>query len=147
MVVMNGAILITIGLACCSLIVSGQTRTPSTSQSSAASQRQHEIADLRSQVADLNKKLETLESRLNFFWMLLKDKQDRTDSITLNMSDRTFQRVDTDSGFLLVSVREAIPYLNGYKIVLNIGNPLSASYSGFKAKVRWGKAYASNQFS
>jgi hypothetical protein len=41
----------------------------------------------------------------------------------------------------LISVKDAAPYLNGYKLHLNIGNPLSASYSGVKVKVRWARAY------
>jgi hypothetical protein len=39
-----------------------------------------------------------------------------------------------------------VPYLNGYKIVLKIGNPLSVSYSGFTAKIKWAKKYDYNQY-
>jgi hypothetical protein len=51
-----------------------------------------------------------------------------------------FQRLDTNNGTLLISLKDAQPYLNGYKINFNVGNPSSATYNGFKAKLRWGKA-------
>ena len=46
-----------------------------------------------------------------------------------------------DNGFLLISVESAEPYLTGYKLHFRIGNPLAANYAGFKAKVKWSKAY------
>jgi Protein of unknown function (DUF3251) len=141
----QAAVLI-IGLSCVSLNMNGQAKALSGPQSSAA-QQQREIVDLRGQVKELQKKLGELESRVSFFYLLLKDKQDRQDSITLDLSERTYQRVDTDNGFLLVSVEEAVPYLNGYKLLLTIGNPLSASYAGFKAKVKWAKVYDYKQYS
>jgi len=117
---------------------------PTGPQASAAQQR--EIADLRGQITALQKKVETLESRVSFIFVLLKDKQDRQDSVTLDLSEPTYQRLDTDNGFLLVSAEQAVPYLNGYKLLLKIGNPLSVSYSGFKAKVRWAKSYDYKQY-
>ena len=33
------------------------------------------------------------------------------------------------------------PYLDGQKVTLSIGNPSSATYSGFTLKVRWGMRY------
>jgi hypothetical protein len=71
----------------------------------------------------------------------LNHKQNRQDSITLDLTDHAFQRVDTDTGFFLVSVVEAVPYLNGYKLRLKIGNPSHATYSAAKLKVIWNKVY------
>ena len=57
----------------------------------------------------------------------------------LNLAERSYQRLDTDNGLFLISVQEATPYLNGYKVRLHIGNPSYATYSGFTAKAKWGK--------
>ena len=102
---------------------------------------QKQLADLRDEVLLLRQKLISLETALKFDEYQLKNKQERQDSIVLNLAEHTFQRLDTDSGFFLISVKEAVPYLNGYKLHLNIGNPLSASYSGVKVKARWAQAY------
>ena len=119
----------------------GQARAQSSPQSSA-----REIAELRGQIAALQKKVEELESRVNLAYLLLKDKQDRTDSVTLDLTEPTYQRLDTDNGFFLISSEQATPYLNGYKVTLKIGNPLSVSFSGFKATVKWGKTYDYKQY-
>lgn len=76
----------------------------------------------------------------------VSDKQDREDSVTLDPSQSGYQRLDTNNGFLLVSVEQAVPYSNGYKISLKIANPLSVTYSGFAAKIKWAKRYDANQF-
>jgi hypothetical protein len=42
-----------------------------------------------------------------------------------------YQRIETAVGSLLVSLGKAEPYLDGYKVQLQIGNPLAAQFSGF----------------
>jgi hypothetical protein len=42
-----------------------------------------------------------------------------------------YQRIETAVGPLLVSLGKAEPYLDGYKVQLQIGNPLAAQFSGF----------------
>ncbi|HLX84401.1 MAG TPA: DUF3251 domain-containing protein [Terriglobales bacterium] len=113
----------------------------SPAQQTPALGRERDIADLRQQVATLKDKVTSLESTLSLCLALLKDKQDRSDSVTLDMNDHAYGRLDMDNGFLLVSVQEVTPYLDGYKVGLSIGNPLSASFAGFTAKVKWGKKY------
>jgi hypothetical protein len=141
---LRGTIL-TIGLSCLPFNVIGQTKAQNVPQPSVA-QQQREIADLRGQISSLQKKVEELESRVSVVFDLLKYKQDRQDSVTLDLSERSYQRIDTDNGFFLISAEQAVPYLNGYKIVLKIGNPLSVSYSGFTAKIKWAKKYDYNQY-
>lgn len=41
----------------------------------------------------------------------------------------------------LISLHEIKPYLDGCKVAINIGNPTNVLYSGFKAKVKWGKRW------
>jgi hypothetical protein len=57
-------------------------------------------------------------------------------SIALNLTEHTYQRLDTYNGFFLVIVTDAVPELTGYKLRFKIGNPLYAKYSGFKVKIR-----------
>ncbi len=139
------ATILSVCLTCFSLNMSSQTETPSATPSSAAEQ-QRVIADLRAQVEALQKKVEYFGSREGLLAMRMNDKKDREDSVTLDLAHSTYQRLDTNNGVLLVSAEPAVPYLNGYKIPVKIGNPLSLSYSGLSAKIKWAKYYDSNQF-
>jgi hypothetical protein len=111
-----------------------------------AEEQQRTIEDLRAQIDSLQKKVDYFGAREALLAIHVNDKQDREDSVTLDFNQHAFHRLDTDNGFLLVSAEQAVPYQNGYKLSLKIANPLSVSYSGFSAKIRWAKAYDSNQF-
>ena len=139
------ATILSVCLTCLPLNVTSQTETPSATPPSAAEQ-QRDIADLRAQIDSLQKKVEYFGSRESLLSIRMSNKQDREDSVTLDFTQNEYQRLDTDNGFLLVSAEQAVPYLNGYKIPLKIANPLSVSYSGFTAKIRWAKRYDTNQF-
>ncbi len=52
-----------------------------------------------------------------------------------------YARVDTMSGTFLVSMTKLSPYADGYKVMLNIGNPNLASYHRLIVKASWGKRY------
>ena len=52
-----------------------------------------------------------------------------------------FQRLDTELGPFLVSVEGIIPYLNGHKLSLNIGNPSMSEFNGFTLKAKWGETF------
>ena len=139
------ATILSVCLTCFPLNVTSQTRTPSATPSSAEEQ-QREIADLQAQVDALQKKVDYFGSRESVLSMRMDGKKDREDSVTLDLAHSEYQRLDTNNGFLLVSAEPAVPYLNGYKILVKVGNPLSVSYSGLTAKIRWAKYYDSNQF-
>jgi hypothetical protein len=130
---------------CFPLILTSQTGTPSAPPSSVADPEQ-EIADLRAQVDSLEKKVEYFGSRVSLLNSHLTDKKDREDSITLDLTNSTYQRLDTNNGFLLVSAEKALPYQNGFKIPIKIVNPLGVSYSGVTAKIKWATRYDTNQF-
>jgi hypothetical protein len=138
------ATILSVCLTCFPLNMTSQTETPSAPPSLADQQRQ--IADLLAQVAALQKRVEYFGSRENLLASRMNDKKDREDSVALDLTHSTFQRLDTDNGFLLVSAEKAVPYLNGYKILVKVANPLSVSYSGLTAKINWATRYDSNQF-
>jgi hypothetical protein len=138
------ATILSVCLTCFPLIVTSQTETPGDTPSVAEQQRV--LADLRVQIADLQKKVDYFGARENLLASRMKDKKDREDIITLDVTRPAYQRLDTDNGFLLVSAEKAEPHQNGYKILLKIANPLNVTYSGFTAKIRFAKYYDNNQF-
>jgi hypothetical protein len=128
-------------------LVQGQIKTGATNKPSEIQLLQREVNDLRAQLIDIQKNIASLETATELEDYEIKGKQDRQDSLGLNLTDRSFQRIDTDTGFFLVSVEEVTPYLNGYKLHLSVGNPMSAKYSGVKIKIKWGKSYDFSKYS
>jgi hypothetical protein len=139
------ATILIVCLTCLPLNVISQTETPNAAPSTVEEQ-QRVIADLRQQVEALEKRVEYFGSRESLLWNRMNDKQDREDSVTLDLNQSAFQRLNTNNGFLLVSAEKAVPYQNGYKIPLKIANPLSVSYAGLTAKIKWATRYDTNQF-
>lgn len=63
------------------------------------------------------------------------------ESIVIDTSTKEYQRVDTSTGIFLISFEDARPCLDGYKLILNIGNPSLVIYKGFTLTVKWGKKF------
>lgn len=102
---------------------------------------QKRLTQLEKEVADLESQVNILKSNVSFQSYLLDHKQNKTDSLELDPASRDFQRLDTDAGFFLISLRSVTPYLTGYKVLLNIGNPSSADFANATVTVKWSKAY------
>lgn len=102
-----------------------------------------QVKALRTEVDELNSKaigpvnlaLGALDSRLT----KLEDSHSLIASkIVLNFASKSFTRLATPSGVLFVSVQDAQPYLDGYKVFLDIGNPSNASLVGGNLEISWG---------
>lgn len=52
-----------------------------------------------------------------------------------------YQRIDTTGGTFLVSFQNAVPYVDGFKVTCNFGNPSSGTFNGFKLKAKWGPRF------
>ena len=61
--------------------------------------------------------------------------------IMLDPTTKSYQRIDTSIGSLLVSVKSVTPYLDGYKETLAIGNPTSMDFNGFQVSCKWGASF------
>ena len=57
----------------------------------------------------------------------------------LDPTTKGYASVSTDKGVFLFSVADASPFLDGHKIVVEIGNPMNVTFSGFKLKIRYGR--------
>jgi outer membrane murein-binding lipoprotein Lpp len=49
-----------------------------------------------------------------------------------------YSRIDTIGGTFLVSIKNVAPYVDGFRITCNFGNPSSVTFKGFKLKAKWG---------
>ncbi len=100
-------------------------------QGKAISELQNEIRSLKDEVLNLQSKIFALELGQNTY-----------DAIALDpASPKGYKRIDTSSGIFLISLEEVKPYLDGYKVILDLGNTSSVIYSGFTLKAKWGRRY------
>src|SRR5436190_14517820 len=58
--------------------------------------------------------------------------------VTLDFSEKSFGSIYTSVGQLFIGTVDAQPYLDGYKLALNIGNPTTAQFEGITLHVTWG---------
>lgn len=103
-----------------------------------------QLASLTTKIHDLETKMEDRHAKqVNLdTWITNKlFELDSFDSAFLDLTTKGFQRVDTSTGYFLISVSDAQPYLDGYKIRLNVGNPSFATYHGAKFNITWGKKW------
>ena len=97
-------------------------------------------------IADLEKRINKLEGTLSYYKFLIDNKQERSDTIQLDPSEHTFQRLDSDTSYFLVIIDDANPYLNGYRLKLRIGNLSSATFAHVALTIKWAKAYEYKNF-
>jgi hypothetical protein len=93
-----------------------------------------QVAELRAQVDGLSKMLGYISSQVS---ENIPNKRVSLDPTSLDKC----MRLDIKNGFLLVSLRSVEPHLNGIKAVLDVGNPLTASFNGFKVSAKWGRPF------
>ncbi len=106
-----------------------------------------EIRGLRAQLAELQERLKRTEASAFRLQWGLSDLQNRNLSVSLDpAAPKKYQRLDSSSGFFLASLQNVEPYLDGFRITLNIGNLTSARYDGFKLSATWGPRYDWDKF-
>ena len=96
------------------------------------------VQEFETKVTELEKKVTELE------WDLLSTKLEAEKYNSANFDPaegKGYQRLDTSSGTLLISLSDVRPYLDGVKVRLELGNIQSASYSGFVISSEYSKRY------
>ena len=115
-----------------------------TRQTAPSTSLQKRVTDLEEQVTALKSEVD----QVNYDMTIVKEKQGLYDSVAFDLSTPGhYQRLDTSTGSFLVSAEDVEPYLNGYKITLNIGNPSVATYRGFTLHAKWSTAYDFSHYS
>lgn len=91
---------------------------------------EYDLNGYKYDIESLTKKVDDISFEL---WEL------RDDKIYFNCKElkKGFQVLKTQNGSLFVDIKEVKPYLNGYKISLNIGNPNLVTYINPEINVSW----------
>ena len=139
-----------------SLALHGFAQTPSTGAPAAPSPKpqpstasagnktaedmKKELASLKGQLSAQAKQITELEDSLKSVWQQIfeLDKLKRESAEFDPASPNAYERVETSVGSVLVSMGKAEPYLDGYSVELEVGNPMVATFKGFKLSATWG---------
>lgn len=111
-----------------------------------------EVDELKRQLENLTKQISDLQAEKKssdeFMYQVWFDVSKlKKDSAELDpASPNTYIRVESDVGPLLVSLENAEPYLDGYKVHLTIGNPLSLTFKGFQIAATWAPRLSGNDY-
>lgn len=100
-----------------------------------------EIASLAQEVRALKTQLAKLQTRVTTDEYSLWQKQDADTSILLHTDSQGYQLLNGGEGNFLILVKSVTPYLTGYKITINVGNPMDAKFSDATFSLDWGPAY------
>lgn len=106
-----------------------------------------EIANLRKQIADLSKRLDGYEELLNGVAETssdgyLKAIELRHETATLSPTSLAkYSRVDSDQASFLISLDNVVPYLEGFRLTVNVGNLSAADFPGFTLRAEWGPKF------
>lgn len=98
-------------------------------------------------ISNLEDRITALESNyvdinLELFNLGLKIDDLQKNVITFDPANAEgFQAINTGNGYFLFAIRDIKPYLDGYRIFLDVGNPNYATYNGIKLKAKWGKRF------
>ena len=91
------------------------------------------------QIEQLKRKNETLDNFLSDIQKELVLKEERIYAAILDPSDPKFGISKNEIGLFPVSIENIEPYLNGYKIKLNIANLTSCEISNPEISIRYGR--------
>lgn len=96
-----------------------------------------EIDHLRESLLDNSTEIQELSHRLDDCFLeldILKANEIRFNCKELS---KVFDKLNTESGSFFIHIKEVKPYLNGYKIILHIGNPNLVTYINPEINLTW----------
>lgn len=91
------------------------------------------VAALEQEVSALQQRVDALE-----FDKMIGDWSRTNKFVSLSLDEKGYIPVETTLGQLLVASGTATPYMDGYKIDFQIGNPQSVTYDGVTVTLKWG---------
>lgn len=105
---------------------------PSGTQQATDTQARDEIAKLKQEISAIR-----LQAALSSIEM----SGHGADFATFDsQGDKAYTKLKAPTGVVLASLERVEPYLNGYNIYINVGNPSTALLHGVSGELKWGKA-------
>jgi len=106
---------------------------------------QTQLNELRKQVKELKDQVENIDKNTFKHALKLYQIKEGRQYIKLDISSKSYQKIDSDGLIFFICCNSVKPYTGGYKIVLLIGNPYVILFNGFELSIEWGRNYDSNK--
>jgi len=101
-----------------------------------------QVIALEAQIKALQSQVQSLEDDVLGLQLGLQVASERYTAAIFDPSDPGgYQRIDTRGGTFLVSLQNVTPYVDGFRVTCNFGNPSSVTFNGFTLKVKWGPRF------
>jgi hypothetical protein len=97
-----------------------------------------QIEVLKAQLDLLRADVKTQEFTQELYLDDLRSMLSGAKPVEIDVTQKSYTPIHTPSGLLFIQCMGAEPYLNGHKLKLAIGNPLLATFNGFKLKCLYG---------
>jgi len=101
------------------------------------SETKSRLATLESENKELQDRLLNAELQLAVLDQRIRELENV--EATFDPTDSGFLTVRTNNGHLLVSCEDLVPYGDGQKMTLKVGNPYNLTFNGFTLSVRFGR--------
>lgn len=100
---------------------------------------QYDVISNREATQKVSDKIDALTIKLDELTIELDILKEKGKYVYFNCKDlrKGFIEINSDSGILYVSIKEVKPYLDGYKIILAIGNPSLVTYINPEINLSW----------
>lgn len=98
-----------------------------------------QVTLMKQSLANLAELFSALQEQVRAEVASLRQSIHNEETAVLDPTSKGYSSVSTDKGVFLFSVADAIPFLDGHKIVLEIGNPMNMTFQGFKLRIRHGR--------
>jgi outer membrane murein-binding lipoprotein Lpp len=108
-----------------------------TSPSTTPSPSAQVMHDLSAKIDRLEAQIRRLESRV--------DSLEVGSSAVISTEDELYGLARTSHGTFVISAKRVTPYLDGFKVLLEIGNLTSANFLGAEISVSWGSAFGNSR--
>src|SRR3989338_988243 len=105
------------------------------------------VQELETRIATLEKYIDQLHSNLESYSKEVLDQIDikvksGTDKVVaISPVSKKMTKIETNAGMFLVAVNKLQRTEDGYRLLLNVGNPNLGKFSGLKFKLSWGKDF------
>jgi len=97
-----------------------------------------QVSTLEAQIKGIESQVESLQTDV----LALQLSSESYKTATFDPGDPGgYRRIDTTGGTFLVSLQNVTPYVDGFRVTCNFGNPSSATFNGFKVKAKWGSRF------
>lgn len=120
-----------------------------TTTESPSSLLQNQISEMRKQIEALREEVKNLDGRLKGSEVIARFHREKVDSVIKNSvlldpSEKGYGVITTDQGKFFISLDNVEPFLDGYRIVLRIGNPYAITFRDVRISADWNKKMPSD---